>query len=165
MFKQLRLDERLIHGQVAIKWSRHTGVDRIVCASDAAAANPIIQKSLMMAAPATCKTAIKSVDDVIAIMQNPKAADHDILMLYQTPEDLLKLLTELPIKPEWVNIGNFGRVAAKKLDGTMRKTYAPNLYLYDEEKETLEKVLTLGYKTVYQTTPEDTPEPLDKLLG
>ena len=99
------------------------------------------------------------------MMQNPKAADHDILMLCQTPEDLLKLLTELPIKPEWVNVGNFGRVAAKKLDGTMRKTYAPNLYLYDEEKETLEKVLALGYKTVYQTTPEDTPEPLDKLLG
>lgn len=28
MIKLVRLDERLIHGQVAIKWSRHTGVDR-----------------------------------------------------------------------------------------------------------------------------------------
>ena len=165
MFKQLRLDERLIHGQVAIKWSRHSGVDRIICASDAAAANPIIQKSLMMAAPATCKTAIKSVDDVLKMMENPKAADHDILMLCQTPEDLLKLLENLSVKPEWVNVGNFGRVAAKKPDGTMRKTYAPNLYLYDEEKEALKKVLALGIKTIYQTTPEDTPEPLDKLLG
>ena len=93
------------------------------------------------------------------------AADHDILMLCQTPEDLLKLLENLPVKPEWVNVGNFGRVAAKKPDGTMRKTYAPNLYLYDEEKEALKKVLALGIKTIYQTTPEDTPEPLDKLLG
>jgi len=119
MFKQLRLDERLIHGQVAIKWSRHSGVDRIICASDAAAANPIIQKSLMMAAPATCKTAIKSVDEVLKMMENPKAADHDILMLCQTPEDLLKLLENLPVKPEWVNVGNFCRVASKKPDGTM----------------------------------------------
>ncbi|MBR4610531.1 MAG: PTS sugar transporter subunit IIB, partial [Erysipelotrichaceae bacterium] len=79
--------------------------------------------------------------------------------------DLLKLLENLPVKPEWVNVGNFGRVAAKKPDGTMRKTYAPNLYLYDEEKEALKKVLALGIKTIYQTTPEDTPEPLDKLLG
>lgn len=165
MFKQIRLDERLIHGQVAIKWSRHTGVDRIVCASDAAAASPIIQKSLMMAAPATCKTAIKSVDEVLKMMENPKAAEHDILMLCQTPEDLYKLLSNLAVKPEWVNIGNFGRVAAKKTDGEMRKTYAPNLYLYDEEKETLKKVLDLGFKTLYQTTPEDTPEPLDKLIG
>ena len=165
MFKQIRLDERLIHGQVAIKWSRHTGVDRIICASDAAAANPIIQKSLMMAAPATCKTAIKSVDEVIKMMENPKAVDHDILMLCQTPEDLLRLLNELAVKPDWVNVGNFGRVAPKRLDGSMRKTYAPNLYLYDDEKEALKKVLALGYRTIYQTTPEDTPEPLDKLLG
>ena len=165
MFKQIRLDERLIHGQVAIKWSRHTGVDRIVCASDAAAENPIIQKSLMMAAPATCKTAIISVDKALEMMQNPKAADHDILMLCQTPEDLLKLLENLAIKPEWVNIGNFGRVAPKNSSGEMRKTYAPNLYLYDDEKETLKKVLALGFKTIYQTTPEDTPEPLDKLIG
>ena len=165
MLKQIRLDERLIHGQVAIKWSRHTGVDRIICASDAAAANPIIQKSLMMAAPATCKTAIKSVDEVIKMMENPKAADHDILMLCQTPEDLLRLLNELAVKPDWVNVGNFGRVAPKRLDGSMRKTYAPNLYLYDDEKEALKKVLALGYRTIYQTTPEDTPEPLDKLLG
>ena len=165
MFKQIRLDERLIHGQIAIKWSRHTGIDRIICASDAAAANPIIQKSLMMAAPATCKTAIKSVDEVIKMMENPKAADHDILMLCQTPEDLLRLLNELAVKPDWVNVGNFGRVAPKRLDGSMRKTYAPNLYLYDDEKEALKKVLALGYRTIYQTTPEDTPEPLDKLLG
>ena len=53
MITLLRLDERLIHGQIAIKWSRHTGVDHIVVISDNAAANPIIQKSLMMAARST----------------------------------------------------------------------------------------------------------------
>ena len=119
----------------------------------------------MMASPATCKTAIRSVDDVIKMMENPKAADHDILMLCQTPEDLLKLLTNMKTMPEWINVGNFGRIAPKRADGSMRTTYAPNLYLYDNEKETLKKVLALGIKTVYQTTPEDTPEPLDKLLG
>lgn len=35
----------LIHGQIAIKWSRHTGVDSIVVANDHAAANVMIQKS------------------------------------------------------------------------------------------------------------------------
>ena len=30
MIKLFRIDERLIHGQIAIKWSRHTGVDSIV---------------------------------------------------------------------------------------------------------------------------------------
>ena len=34
MIKLFRIDERLIHGQIAIKWSRHTGVDSIVVAND-----------------------------------------------------------------------------------------------------------------------------------
>ena len=54
----IRIDERLIHGQIAIKWSRHTGVDSIVVANDHAAANVMIQKSLKMAAPPGIKTVI-----------------------------------------------------------------------------------------------------------
>ena len=81
MIKLIRLDERMIHGQVAIKWSRHTGVDRIIVANDAAASNPIVQKSLMMAAPPTAKVAIKSVADAIKLLSDPKAANHSILLI------------------------------------------------------------------------------------
>ena len=164
MLKLVRLDARLIHGQIAIKWSRHTGVDRIIVANDAAAENSVIQQSLMMAAPATCKTAIISVDKAIAMMANPKAADHKILLLVNNPDDLLKILTSVKEKPEIVNIGNYGRIAPK-VNGAPRKEYRLNLYLYDDEKETLKKVLDLGHKTIYQTTPEETAEPLEKALN
>ena len=43
MIKLFRIDERLIHGQIAIKWSRHTGVDSIVVANNNAAANTMIR--------------------------------------------------------------------------------------------------------------------------
>jgi PTS system mannose-specific IIB component len=165
MIKLLRLDERLIHGQVATKWSRHTGVDRIMVANDEAASNEIVAKSLLMAAPPTCKTAIKSVDTTLRMMENPKAANHKILMICQTPDDLLKLLTNLKERPEVVQIGNYGRIAEKKADGSARKTYGANLYLYPEEEETLKKVLDLGYDVIYQTIPEDPAESLKKLLG
>ncbi len=39
------------------------------------------------------------------------------------------------------------------------------LYLYDDEKEPLKKVLDLGYHNISQTTPEETAEPLAKALG
>ena len=45
MIKWVRLDERMIHGQVATKWSRTLGVDRIVVADDTAAASDIMQES------------------------------------------------------------------------------------------------------------------------
>ena len=165
MIKLLRLDERLIHGQVAIKWSRHLNVDRIIVANDAAAGNAVVQKSLMMAAPATAKVAIKTVDQVIEMMKNPKAADHDILMLVNNPADLIKMMDNLNPLPVCVDVGNYGRIAMKKTDGSARVTYRRNLYLYPEEKEVLAKVLNYGVECIYQTVPDEAAEPLDKVLG
>ncbi len=163
MIKLLRLDERMIHGQVAIKWSRHLTVDRIVVANDGAAANPIIQKSLMMAAPTTCKVAIKSVEDSIKLLNDPRAAGLKILLIASSPEDVLKLVQNVPDIPK-INIGNYGRVASK-VNGEDRKAYAANLYAYPDEVETLKKILDCGIETIYQTTPDEQPVPLKKVLG
>ncbi len=163
MIKLIRLDERMIHGQVAIKWSRHTGVDRIIVANDAAASNPIVQKSLMMAAPPTAKVAIKSVQDAITLLQNPKAANHSILLIVASPEDLLEMVKNVKDIP-LINVGNYGRIAPKQGDEP-RKTYASNLYAYPSEVEIFKEILAAGIETVYQTTPEDIPEKLNKVLG
>ncbi len=163
MIVMVRLDERMIHGQVAIKWSRHTGVDRIVVANDEAAANPLIQKSLMMAAPSTAKTAIKDVNSAIELLKDPKAALHKIMIIVSTPEDLLQVATEVPGIP-LINVGNYGRVASK-VDGDSRKPYRKNLYAYDEEVSTLKRVMKTGIKCNYQTIPDDVPETLEKVLN
>ena len=163
MIKMVRLDERMIHGQIAIKWSRHLSVDRIIVANDAAAANPIVQKSLMMAAPPTCKTAIKPVDDAIKLMNDPRAQQLKILTIVSQPEDLLKVMDNVKDIPV-VNVGNYGRIAPKH--GTeMRKMYGANLYAYEDEVEIFKKVIGYGVETIYQTTPEDAPEKLAKMLG
>ena len=163
MIKLVRLDERLIHGQVAIKWSRHTGVDRIVVANDEAAANKIIQQSLMMAAPATAKVTIRSVDDSITLLKDPRAAGHKILVIISNPKDLIQILEEVKDIP-LINVGNYGRIAPKQGD-LARRTYGSNLYAYEDEVEDFKKVLSFGIDTVYQTTPEDNPEKLSKILG
>ncbi|MFT4006497.1 MAG: PTS sugar transporter subunit IIB [Lacrimispora sp.] len=163
MIVMVRLDERMIHGQVAIKWSRHTGVDRIVVANDEAAANPLIQKSLMMAAPQTAKTAIKSVTGAIELLKDPKAAQHKIMIIVSTTEDLLRIATEVPDIP-LINVGNYGRVASK-VDAEPRKPYRKNLYAYDEEVSVLKKVMETGIKCNYQTVPDDVPEALEKVLN
>lgn len=102
MIKWVRLDERMIHGQVATKWSRTLGVDRIVVADDTAAASDIMQKSLMMAAPATCKTAIVTVDKAVSLCNDPRAAGLKILLIVSTPENLLRVAkdTGSPASPD-----------------------------------------------------------------
>lgn len=164
MIRLIRLDERMIHGQIAIKWSRHTGVNRIIVANDEAASNDIVKKSLLMAAPSTCKTAIRSVEKSIELINDPRAKNLKILVIVSTPEDLLKVIDSVNEKVPQINIGNYGRIAPKK-GMEIRKTYGANLYAYNHEVEIFKEILDYGIETIYQTTPEDTPEPLAKVLG
>ena len=52
MIKQLRIDERLIHGQITTQWSKVLAVDAIVVVNDAAAQDEMMRKVLLMTAPA-----------------------------------------------------------------------------------------------------------------
>lgn len=163
MISVIRLDERMIHGQVAIKWTRHMNIARIVVVSDSAASNEIVQKSLMMAAPPTAKVAIKSVADAIPLLNDPRLAPHNTMVIVSTPQDLLTILDAVPGIP-LVNIGNYGRIAPKQGDD-MRKRFQPNLYLYADEIEMMKKVLDTGIKCNYQTVPDDAPQELGRVLG
>ena len=163
MIKLVRLDERMIHGQVATKWSRLLQVNRIVVADDTAAASDVIQKSLMMAAPTTCKTAIVTVDKSIALCNDPRAESLSILLIVSTPENLLRVVKEVKGVPQ-VNVGNYGRIAPKHGD-QMRKTYHRNLYAYDEEAAILKEVIATGIPCNMQTIPDDAPLDLAKVLG
>lgn len=162
MIPMIRLDERLIHGQVAIKWSRYLNVDRIVVVSDEAATSPVVQESLLMAAPPTAKTTIRKLDSAIALLQDPRGKSHRILVIVPTPEALLKVIENVP-GIELVNVGNYGRIAPKEA-AAPRRSFRANLYAYDSEVEVLKKVIATGVKCNYQTIPDDAPEALAKVL-
>lgn len=162
MISFFRIDERLIHGQIAIKWSRHTGVDHIVVCNDAAANSSIIQKSLKMAAPATCKVAIKTVEDGIKLLNDPRCEKLKIFILVNCPEDALKVVENVKGIP-FINIGNYGRIAPEK-SGHPRKMVGLNLYCDDIEVESFKKLINTGLKCIYQTTPEEPSEDISKLF-
>lgn len=162
MIKLFRIDERLIHGQVAIKWSRHTDVDHIVVANDHAASSEIMQKTLKMAAPAGIKTAIKSVSDAITLLNDSRCEAFKILVLVNCPEDALRMTQSISGIP-YINVGNYGRVAPEKPD-MPRKKYGKNIYCDDIEVDAFKKLLNSGLKCVYQTTPENTAEDLERIF-
>ena len=146
MIKLFRIDERLIHGQIAIKWSRHTGVDHIVVANDSAG----------------IKTAIKTVDDSIKLLNDPRCEGLKILVLVNCPSDALKVVKAVSGIP-YINVGNYGRVAPEK-PGKPRKAYGNNIYCDDDEIQEFRELLATGLKCEYQTTPEEPVEDLAKVL-
>lgn len=163
MIKQIRLDERLIHGQVAVKWSRILDVNRIIVADDEAASNGLMQKALMMAAPNDVKVAIVGVERAIELCRNPKADVLSILVIVSNPKALLAVATALP-NAGGVNVGNYGRVAPQN-DGLERRALGKNLYADDGEIALLRKVVDTGLPCVMQTVPEDVAQDLARVLA
>lgn len=151
MIKLCRLDDRLIHGQIATKWSRVLGVDRIVVADDYAASNPIVAKSLLLATPAQFKAAIRSVDEVIKLMAHPKSKEHDVLLICGNPDALLKLVENVEGITR-INIGNWGILEAN--DGKERKRVSQFVMASDDEIETFKKIAEKVDDFVFQVTPE-----------
>ena len=151
MINLCRLDDRMIHGQIVTKWSRVVPVDRIIVANDQAGSNPIIAKSLLMAAPGNIKVAVKTVKDAVELLHNPKASAHDILLIVANPQDLLTVVEQVE-GIHRVNIGNWGLLEAS--DGKQREMVSQFVALSEDEKAILAKVNEKVEDFVLQVTPD-----------
>ena len=152
MIKALRVDERLIHGQVAMAWTRDLGVQGIVVANDEASVNEMQKMTLKMAVQEGIKCIIKSVQESINLLNNPKAANMKILVLTKTVKDALTLYKQVE-GIEYVNIGNAGRFTSG--DGTERTILCRSVSLTNEELECLKELVELAPDTAMQMVPSD----------
>lgn len=105
MIVQLRIDERLIHGQIVTSWSRVLEVNAIVVANDQAAKDELVSKMLLMTAPAGKKVVIKTVKDTITLLDDPRADTMRVLVIVDNPADAIELVKALKIKD--VNVANY----------------------------------------------------------
>ena len=87
----LRVDERLIHGQVAMTWTKELKLNGLVVASDEAASNEIQKMTLKMAVPEGIKCIIKSVEDVTTILDDPRSESMRLMVLVPTVKDAVTL--------------------------------------------------------------------------
>ncbi|MDU8924999.1 mannose/fructose/sorbose PTS transporter subunit IIA [Pasteurellaceae bacterium LIM206] len=100
----LRIDDRLIHGQVATSWVKAVKCEAIFAISDEAAADDLRRELLLQIAPSYLKAYVISVDKAIKVYNNPKYASRNVLMLVTKPEDILRLI-EGGVRVKSVNVG------------------------------------------------------------
>ena len=66
-----RIDDRLIHGQVATVWSKSTNCQRIIVCDDDVAKDKIRATLLKQVAPAGIKSHVVDLDKAIRVYNNP----------------------------------------------------------------------------------------------
>ena len=87
MISLIRIDDRLIHGQVAVVWTKHLGVNRILVANDQIVNNEVQKMSLRMAAPDTAKCAIMAVSDAGDVLNDPRSEAMKIMVIVNNAAD------------------------------------------------------------------------------
>ena len=74
MIQLIRVDDRLLHGQVAYSWKAKLQYDAIVLVSDEASKDDLRKATLKMCCPPGVKLATRSVEEGANLLNNPKFA-------------------------------------------------------------------------------------------
>lgn len=109
----VRIDDRLIHGQVTTVWTKEAKAQRIIVVSDEVANDEIRSTLVKQAAPPGVKVAVVSIEKAAAVYHNVKYENDTVFYLFTNPTDVLRLIEAgVPIKE--VNIGGMSFKTGKK---------------------------------------------------
>jgi PTS system N-acetylgalactosamine-specific IIB component len=150
-----RIDNRLIHGQVAVSWCSEVGANLIVVVDDKVAKDKTQQMLLDMAAPYGVSTRYFSIEE--AVKKLPYAgSDQKIFLVVREVEVILKLIEGgIPIKE--VNVGNMHFKEGKK-------QISSAISVDEEDVNVFKKLSQLGIKCEAKRVPTENGIDIKKLI-
>lgn len=109
-----RLDDRLIHGQVATLWVSALNAERIVVIDDQVAVDEFQKEILTFVAPPNVAVDIYSVADAEKAWKETKFTDNNVLVLFKNVDQIKKTYeSEIPLKA--LTIGQTAITGDRKL--------------------------------------------------
>jgi len=109
----VRIDERLIHGQVAAMWTNVLRASRIMVIDDLASQDEIQKMALKMACPGGIKLSILNCEKAANNFKENKYEGDRIFIVIKGPETALKLW-DLGLELKEVNVGNMSSSVGTK---------------------------------------------------
>ncbi|AEB06523.1 PTS system, mannose/fructose/sorbose family, IIB subunit [Coriobacterium glomerans PW2] len=151
-----RIDNRLIHGQVATQWNSTLGANLILVANDEVSSDTMRQNLMKMAAPTGVQTRFFSVQKTIDIISKASPRQK-IFIVAETPQDVLKLVQGgVPIKK--VNVGNMHMSEGKR-------QVATTVAVDDDDVAAFKKMQELGVELEIRRVPSTSVEDTNKLFA
>lgn len=100
----IRVDDRLIHGQVVVGWTQALGLQQILVADDATAADPVQKNLLMLAVPAGVTADVLTIEHAARVVE-ASSSTIPTIVLVRGPAELAALhAAGMPMSE--VNVGN-----------------------------------------------------------
>jgi fructoselysine and glucoselysine-specific PTS system IIB component len=156
MIKLTRIDDRLVHGQVAFTWTPALGVNCLIVANDKIAKDEFMKLTLGLAKPAGTKLLIKGINEASVFLNDEKNKELKILLLINSVKDAAVMANDVP-EIKSINIGGIRMKEGARL---ISKAVAVN----DEDIPLLREMLNNGIELEIRQVPTDSKQMVAGLI-
>lgn len=151
-----RVDDRLIHGQVATVWTKMSNVSRIIVVSDEVVKDNVRSTLLKQVAPPGVTASVVDIAKSARVFNNPKYANDRVMLLFTTPIDAERAIEAgIPIKDL-----NIGGISYKEGAIQLNKS----IFVNKEQADCLRRLHDSGVKLDSRGVVNDTNENLVELM-
>ena len=152
----VRVDFRLVHGQVVVKWSKVAKATKIIVMNDVIAADKTIKSVYKMAAPAGGKVLCYSLEKGMTKYKETQFGDGRAMVMFKDIKDCYRAWKAGFDMPK-LQLGNCPR-------GADKKALNNEVYATEEEIGLLKEMSAAGVDIVIHTIPEATCVSFDKVM-
>jgi D-glucosaminate PTS system EIIB component len=151
----VRIDDRLIHGQVVAVWLRALGASRIVIVDDATAADDFLREILVLAAPVGVPVEVYGIDEGASRLSELAATPEPVIVLIRSPRTALEL-RRAGVAIGVVDLGGMGA-------GPGRKRIHRTISVSSAELAELRELEQLGTRVEVRIVADDRPIPFKSI--
>ena len=152
--KLVRVDFRLIHGQVITKWSNTISAKEIIVVNDQLSKDEYMAEIYIMAAPPGMKVSVLSINDFVTQAKEGTYNSGNILVLFKNIKDA-RDTTDLGVLFKQVQVGGLG-------SGNGRTSVVKGISIDAEDVTNLTVIENSGAEISFQVTPEEQKLSLEK---
>lgn len=152
----VRIDERLIHGQVATMWTNTIKATRIMIVDDGVVKSEIEKTALKTAVPSGVKLSILTTQGAIKNILAEKYVGQKVFLIVKNPR-VLKELVDGGVTLPQINVGN---MSTKKDSKQIKKSVS----VTKEDLENFDYFVKRGIKLTAQMVPSEEAVPFQNLL-
>ncbi len=145
MIKLVRVDHRLLHGQVAFSWTNGVGANCILVASDTVVHDDVWNTTGWK--PSGVKLVIKNMADSIAAINSGVTDKYKLIIVVQTIKEAKQLVDGCPSITS-INLGN-----TKESKTTTQ--VSKQVFLEEEEKAILKELMERGVECEIRALVDD----------
>lgn len=144
----VRIDNRLVHGQIIESWIPYTGADAIVVANDDLATDILRQEIMSLAIPQSMLTQFLTIEQLPAALKRWSPAERaDAIVLFSSCPDA-KRAFETGFVFDSLNVGNLHY-------GPGKRQLSPSIAVSDEDESCLRYFAGLGIDLDFRCVPND----------